>query len=84
MLVDGVCGHFGDVLRRLGLNVQSDQGVGHQVMDRLKPLLSDKVLPIVEQSVVEGLMPEPVRDGGKFNLVRIKGNSVTILPSLDC
>lgn len=59
MLVDGVRGHFGDVLRRLGLDVESDEGVSHKVMDRLEPLLTDKVLPVVEQSVVEGLVPKP-------------------------
>ena len=59
VLVDGVGGHFGDVLRRLGLDVEGDEGVGHQVVDRLEPLLPDKVLPVVEQSVVEGLVPEP-------------------------
>lgn len=28
-------------------------------MDRLEPFLPDKVLPIVEQSVVKSLVPEP-------------------------
>lgn len=56
VLVDGVSGHFGNVLRRLGLNVESDEGVCHEVVDRLEPLLSDKVLPVVKQSVVEGLV----------------------------
>lgn len=59
MLVDGVSGHFGDVLRRLGLNVESDEGVRHKVVDRLEPLLPDKVLSVIEQSVVEGLVPKP-------------------------
>ncbi len=59
MLVDGVRGHFGDVLRRLGLDVESDEGVRHEVMDRLEPLLPDKMLPVIEQSVVEGLVPKP-------------------------
>lgn len=59
VLIDGVGGHFGDVLRRLGLNVESDEGVRHEVVDGLKPLLPNKVLPVVEQSVVEGLVPKP-------------------------
>lgn len=59
MLVDGVSGHFGDVLCCLGLDVKSDEGVRHKVVDRLKPLLPDKVLPIVKQSVVEGLVSKP-------------------------
>lgn len=58
MFVNGVGGHLGDVLRRLGLDVERDEGVCHEVVNRLEPLLPDKVLPIVEQSVVEGLMPE--------------------------
>lgn len=56
MLVDGVCGHFGDILCCLGLNVESDEGIRHKIVDRLKPLLPDKVLPVIEQSVVEGLV----------------------------
>lgn len=59
MLVDGVCGHFGDVLRCLGLDVKSDERVRHEVMDGLEPLLPDKVLPIIEQSVVKSLVPKP-------------------------
>lgn len=60
MLVDGVGGHFGDVLCRLGLNIEGNKGVSHKVMDRLKPLLPNKVLPVIEQSVVEGLEPKSV------------------------
>lgn len=59
MLVDGIGGHSGDVLRRLGLDVEGDERVRHQVVDRLEPLLPNKVLPIVEQPVVEGLMAKP-------------------------
>lgn len=59
MLVDGVCGHLGNVLCSLGLDVKRDEGVRDEVMDGLEPLLPDKVLPIVEQSVVEGLVPKP-------------------------
>lgn len=65
MLVDGVGGHFGDVLRRLGLDVEGDEGVGHEVMDRLEPLLPDEVLPIVEQPVVEGLVTKPAETEGR-------------------
>lgn len=59
MLIDRVRGHFGDVLCSLGLDVKSDEGIRHEVMDRLKPLLPNKVFPIIEQSVVEGLVSEP-------------------------
>lgn len=59
VLVDGVGGHLGDVLRRLGLDIEGDERVCDQVVDRLEPLLPDKVLPIVEQSVVKSLVPEP-------------------------
>lgn len=59
MLVDGVSGHFGDVLRRLGLDIKSDKRVCHKVVDRLEHLLPDKVLPVIEQSVVEGLVSKP-------------------------
>lgn len=64
MLVDGIGGHFGDVLRRLGLNVEGDERVRHEVVDRLEPLLPDEVLPIVEQPVVEGLVTKPEETGG--------------------
>lgn len=33
MLIDRVSGHLGDVLRRLGLNVESYEGIRHKVMD---------------------------------------------------
>lgn len=59
MLVNRVRGHFGNVLCCLGLDIESDEGIRHEVMDRLEPLLPDKVLPIVEQSVVEGLVSKP-------------------------
>lgn len=59
MLVDRIGGHLGDVLGRLGLDVEGDERVRHQVVDRLEPLLPDEVLPIVEQPVVEGLLTEP-------------------------
>lgn len=66
MLVDGIGGHLGDVLRRPGLDVEGDERVRHQVVDRLEPLLPDEVLPIVEQPVVEGLVtkPEEMEGGG--------------------
>lgn len=63
VLIDRVGGHFGDVLRCLGLNVKGDEGICHQVMDGLKPLLSDKVLPVIKQPVVEGLVSKA---GWKF------------------
>lgn len=59
VLINGVGGHFGNVLRCLCLDVKSDEGVRHQVVDRLKPLLPHKVLSIIKQSVVESLMPKP-------------------------
>lgn len=65
MLVDGVGGHFGDVLGRLGLDVEGDERVRHQVVDRLEPLLPDEVLPVVEQPVVEGLVTEPEEGRGR-------------------
>jgi hypothetical protein len=42
----------------LCLDVERDQAVGDQVMDGLEPLLGDKVLPIVVQTEVFGLVPE--------------------------
>lgn len=65
VLVDGVGGHFGDVLGRLGLDVEGDERVRHQVVDRLEPLLPDEVLPVVEQPVVEGLVTEPEEGRGR-------------------
>lgn len=65
MLVDGIGGHFGDVLRRLGLDVEGDERVRDEVVDRLEPLLPDKVLAIVEQPVVEGLVTKPAETEGR-------------------
>lgn len=65
MLVDRIGGHLGDVLRRLGLNVEGDERVRDEVVDRLEPLLPDKVLPIVEQPVVEGLVTKPAAMEGR-------------------
>lgn len=65
MLVDGIGGHLGDVLRRLGLDVEGDERVRDEVVDRLEPLLPDEVLPIVEQPVVEGLVTKPAAMGGR-------------------
>lgn len=59
VLVDGVRGHLGNVLCSLGLDVKRDERIRDEVMDGLEPLLPDKVLPVVEQSVVESLVPEP-------------------------
>ena len=52
VFIDRIGGHLGDVLCCLGLNVECDQGIRHQVMDRLKSLIPDKVLAIIEESVV--------------------------------
>lgn len=65
MLVDGVGGHLGDVLGRLGLDVEGDERVRDQVVDRLEPLLPDEVLPIVEQPVVEGLVSKSAETEGR-------------------
>lgn len=65
MLVDGIGGHLGDVLRRLGLDVEGDERVRDEVVDRLEPLLPDEVLSIVEQPVVEGLVAKPAAMGGR-------------------
>lgn len=59
MLIDRVRGHLGNVLCSLGLDVKRDERVRDEVMDRLEPLLPDKVLPVIEQSVVESLVPKP-------------------------
>lgn len=65
MLVDRIGGHLGDVLRRLGLNVEGDKRVRDEVVDRLEPLLPHEVLPIVEQPVVEGLVTKPAAMEGR-------------------
>lgn len=52
MLVDGIGGHLGNVLSCFGLDVESYEAIGDQVMHRLKPLFSYKVLAIVEKPVV--------------------------------
>lgn len=43
----------------LGLDVEGDQAVCHQVVDGLEPLLAHKVLPIVVEAEVPGLVAEP-------------------------
>ena len=58
VLVDGVDGHLGDVLGRLGLDVERDQAVGHQVVDGFEALLPHKVLPVIVQPEVPGLVAE--------------------------
>lgn len=65
MLVDGIGGHFGDVLRRLGLDVEGDERICDEVVNRLEPLLPDEVLPIVEQPVVEGLVTNSAETEGQ-------------------
>ena len=69
VFIDGVGGHLGDVLCCLGLDVQGDEAIRHQVMDRLKALLPHKVLPVIEQSVVQGLVPKP----GEREVERVGG-----------
>lgn len=63
VLVDGVDGHLGDVLGGLGLDVERDQAVRHQVVDGLEALLPDKVLPIVVEAEVSGLVAEAGCEG---------------------
>lgn len=58
MLIDGVSSHLRNILCRLGLDVEGDECIGHEVVHRLKPLLPNEVFPIVEQPVVEGLVPK--------------------------
>lgn len=52
VLVDGVCGHLGNVLCCLGLNIESDETVCNQIMNRLETFFSHKVLSIMKESVV--------------------------------
>ena len=63
MLVDGVDGHLGDVLCGLGLDVERYQAVRHQVVDGLEALLPNKVLPIVVEAEVPGLVSEAGSEG---------------------
>lgn len=49
----------GDRRAHLGLDVECDQSVSHQVVDGLEPLLAHKVLPVVVQAEVPGLVAEP-------------------------
>lgn len=48
----------------LGLDVERDEAVGDQVVDGLEPLFSNKVLPVVVETEVSRLVPEPGRNGG--------------------
>lgn len=43
----------------LCLDVERDEAVCHQVVDGLKPLLSDKVLPVMVETKVSRLVPKP-------------------------
>lgn len=43
----------------LGLNIESDESICDQVMNRLEPLLSNKVLPVMIETKVSGLIPKP-------------------------
>lgn len=49
----------------LSLDVERDEAVCHQVVDGLEPLLAHKMLPIVIQPEVSGLIPKP----GKINRI---------------
>lgn len=43
----------------LGLDVERDQAVRHQVVDGLKPFLTHKVLSIMVEAEIPGLVAEP-------------------------
>lgn len=53
----------------LSLDVKSDEAICDQVMDGLKPLLSNKVLPIMVEAEVSCLVPEP------YSIQREKDNN---------
>lgn len=48
----------------LCLNVECDEPICDQVVDGLKPLLSDKVLPVMVETEVSRLIPKPGGNGG--------------------
>lgn len=62
VLVDGVDGHLRYVFSCFGLNVQRDQTVRHQVVDRLEAFFPHKMLPIVKETEVSGLIPKAERE----------------------
>ncbi len=62
VLIDGVDGHLRYVFCSFGLDVQRDQAVCYQVVDGLEALLSHKMLPIVKQTEVSGLIPKAERE----------------------
>lgn len=43
----------------LGLDVERDQAVRHQVVDGLKPFLAHKVLSVMVEAEIPGLVAEP-------------------------
>lgn len=72
VLINGVNSHLRDVLSCFGLDVKRDQAICDQVVDWLEPFLSHKVLAIVIEAEVAGLVPEAdwgrwKRKGGKKN-----------------
>ncbi len=62
VLIDGVDGHLRYVFCSFGLDVQRDQAVCYQVVDGLEALLSHKMLSIVKQTEVSGLIPKAERE----------------------
>lgn len=55
----GISQSKGGVGTHLGLNIQRDESISDQVMNGLKPLLSNKVLPIMIETKVSCLIPKP-------------------------
>jgi len=50
-----------DVVGGLRLEVEDDETVGNKVLNRVKPLLADKVLAVVVQPVILRRSFEPVK-----------------------
>lgn len=68
VLIDGVDRHLRYVFCSFGLDVQRDQAVSYQVVDGLEALLSHKMLPIVKQTEVSGLIPKAEREKEKVSV----------------
>lgn len=62
VLIDGVDGHLRYVFSGFGLDVQRDQTIRYQVVNGLEALLPNKMLPIVKQTEVSGLVPKSERE----------------------
>lgn len=56
VLIDGVCCHFGNILRSLCFYIQCYQAICNQIVDWFESFLPNKVLPIIEQPIVQGLI----------------------------